>query len=70
MGTAPRLCVTCQRIIDYVPQRGRPPKYCSKACRAEDYRNAAALLLWVSPKVREWGFHTKDGWVPWQEYVG
>lgn len=30
----------------------------------------AWTLLWVSPKVREWGFHTKDGWVPWQEYVG
>jgi hypothetical protein len=28
----------------------------------------AWTLLWVSPKVREWGFYTKDGWVPWQEY--
>lgn len=22
----------------------------------------------AGPKVREWGFHTANGWVPWQEY--
>jgi hypothetical protein len=27
-------------------------------------------LIWVGRRVREWGFHTEDGWVPWQEYVG
>jgi hypothetical protein len=25
-------------------------------------------LCFVGPKVREWGFHTKDGWVHWKEY--
>lgn len=38
----PRLCVVCERIIDYVPGKvGRPPKYCSASCRADDYRAAA-----------------------------
>ena len=25
-------------------------------------------LCFVGPKVREWGFHTPDGWVHWKEY--
>jgi len=25
-------------------------------------------LCFVGPKVREWGFHTEDGWVFWKEY--
>ena len=25
-------------------------------------------LCFVGPKVREWGFHTKDGWVYWKDY--
>lgn len=27
-------------------------------------------LIWVGPRVREWGFHTERGWVRWQEYAG
>lgn len=26
-------------------------------------------LIYVGPKVREWGFHTANGWVRWQDYV-
>jgi len=22
----------------------------------------------VGPKTRDWGFHTPDGWIPWQDY--
>ena len=33
------------------------------------YGSTAWTLIWVSPKVREWGFHTENGWVPWEEYV-
>jgi hypothetical protein len=25
-------------------------------------------FCFVGPKVREWGFHTHDGWVYWREY--
>jgi hypothetical protein len=25
-------------------------------------------LVFAGPAVREWGFHTRDGWVPWREY--
>lgn len=31
--------------------------------------HTAWTLIWVSPKIRDWGFHTFDGWVPWQEYI-
>lgn len=27
-------------------------------------------FIWVGRRSRDWGFHTEDGWVPWQEYVG
>lgn len=27
-------------------------------------------LVWVGPKVRDWGFETERGWIPWQEYGG
>lgn len=26
-------------------------------------------LIWIGPRVREWGFHTEHGWIPWQDYV-
>lgn len=25
-------------------------------------------LCFMGPRVREWGFHTPEGWVQWQEY--
>jgi hypothetical protein len=25
-------------------------------------------LVFAGPAVREWGFHTPDGWVPWRDY--
>lgn len=25
-------------------------------------------LCFVGPKVREWGFHTEDGWIHWKDY--
>jgi hypothetical protein len=25
-------------------------------------------LVFMGPKVREWGFHTPDGWVHWKDY--
>jgi hypothetical protein len=25
-------------------------------------------LCFMGPKVREWGFHTPDGWVMWKDY--
>lgn len=43
--------------------------------RAKD-RHALTLerpawsLVWVGPKVREWGFETERGWVPWEQYEG
>lgn len=30
--------------------------------------NDATTLLLVGPKVRQWGFWTRDGWVPWDCY--
>lgn len=26
-------------------------------------------LLLAGPRVREWGFHAEDGWVPWREFM-
>ena len=33
------------------------------------YRRPTWTLVITGPKRREWGFHTKDGWVHWQTYV-
>ena len=27
-------------------------------------------LVWIGPRVCDWGFYTEQGWVPWQEYAG
>ena len=34
-----------------------------------DRRKQVATLVWKGRNRREWGFHTPNGWVPWQEYV-
>ena len=43
--------------------------------RARDIHRIAYLsrvptwtLVFTFGRVREWGFHTADGWVPWREY--
>lgn len=28
----------------------------------------ATTLVWLGPRVREWGFHLPDGWKPWRQY--
>jgi hypothetical protein len=32
-------------------------------------RGRLLTLVFAGPAVREWGFYTPDGWVPWREYV-
>lgn len=27
-------------------------------------------LIWVGPRVREWGFETEQGWIRWEDYAG
>lgn len=43
-------CPTCQRMYRPTGRRGRPPVYCSRACReywrSVDRRTASALALW------------------------
>jgi len=31
-------------------------------------KDGAVTLCFAGPSVREWGFHTEDGWVGYQEY--
>lgn len=28
----------------------------------------ATTLVWLGPRVREWGFHLPEGWTPWRDY--
>ncbi len=28
----------------------------------------ATTLVWLGPRVREWGFHLPKGWIPWRQY--
>lgn len=37
---------------------------------ALDLDRPAWSLIWVGPRTHEWGFHTEQGWVAWQEYSG
>lgn len=34
------------------------------------HRTPTWTLVLRGPKVRPWGFHTRDGWVPWRVYEG
>ena len=36
--------------------------------RITHVRPNTLTLCFVGPKVREWGFHTAEGWIPWHEY--
>lgn len=36
--------------------------------RITDVLPNTITLCFVGPKVREWGFHTENGWVHWKEY--
>lgn len=39
------------------------------AHKVELYEKPAWTLVFVGRKRREWGFHTSDGWVHWQDYL-
>lgn len=36
--------------------------------RITDVKSGTLTLVFMGPKVREWGFVTPDGWIHWQEY--
>lgn len=36
--------------------------------RIYSVRPGTLTLVFAGPKVREWGFHTEDGWVGWRDY--
>lgn len=49
----------------------RPAEWRHRVVLARDRRNRvrrAATLLVMGPKVRQWGFWTPHGWVPWFKY--
>lgn len=33
------------------------------------YRVPTWTLVLHGPRIREWGFYTRDGWVQWQEFI-
>lgn len=38
-------------------------------CITEVFGPRGALtLVFAGPKVRQWGFYTKEGWIPWPDY--
>lgn len=36
---------------------------------AIDPQRSALSLVITGPRIRQWGFQTKDGWVHWQQYL-
>jgi hypothetical protein len=38
--------------------------------RADERPGPVVTIVWRGPKVREWGFWTEEGWLPWRRYFG
>lgn len=36
----------------------------------EDGAKPCWTLFVIGPRIRDWGFHTKDGWVPFKDFEG
>lgn len=56
--------VVTERAAGSIVARGA-----STAHRIELHRGYCTTLFITGPKLREWGFHCRRGWVPWQKFT-
>jgi len=40
-----------------------------RAHRIELVQGPAWTIFITGPKIRSWGFHTKEGWIPWRQFL-
>lgn len=46
----------------------RPATWRHRVEIPDELRGRVWTLVWIGPKVRDWGFHCPKGWIPFQEH--